>query len=530
MSAGPNRPARPAGAPGGRIARNALANGAGFVSGALIAFFIAPFLVRHLGEGRYGAWILVNSLAGYLLLLELGLRLAVKRFVAVHLARSGGGRLDALITTAVTVLGGAGAVALAATLVLVWKLGALFAIPPADLLSARIALLLVGTTVSLSLPFSVHAGILSGLQRYDVANALTVVAAAVRASLIALAVGRGCGLEAMAVVHASVSLFLYIAQVAAVRRLLPGVALGPRRIDREALAELSAYGIWTFVLDVADRLIFYTGAVVIAAFSSVAAVAAFSVATQLVEYARQLVSSLVAVMTPAFGDLHERADGGRLRETFVRGARGAAIVALPIALGLAILGDRFIALWMGAAMARGAGPVLAILAAPLVLALPQFVACSLVLGVGRHRPLALWSLGQAAATAVLALALVRPLGASGVALGIALPLAATYALFYPRLVARTVGLGPLAYLRRAFGPPALLAVPLALADLALRARWQPRSLAEFLATMALAAAAYGGLAWAVCLRRRGPGAAGSAAMPSRGEREVPAAAAAVPAR
>src|SRR5690606_39467850 len=62
--------------------RNVLANWTAFLFSAAVGFVLAPFVVRSLGDGAYGAWVLLGSTVGYLGLLDLGIRGAVMRYVA----------------------------------------------------------------------------------------------------------------------------------------------------------------------------------------------------------------------------------------------------------------------------------------------------------------------------------------------------------------------------------------------------------------------------------------------------------------
>src|SRR5579864_4048674 len=67
-----------------RILRGAAWNWMGFVVTAAVAFFLSPYIVRHLGNVAYGVWVLVNAAVSYLGLLDLGMRGTVVRFVATN--------------------------------------------------------------------------------------------------------------------------------------------------------------------------------------------------------------------------------------------------------------------------------------------------------------------------------------------------------------------------------------------------------------------------------------------------------------
>ena len=56
------------------ILRNIFSNWTGYLITILVGFFLAPFVLHHLGNTGYGVWTLVLSLTGYFGLLDLGIR------------------------------------------------------------------------------------------------------------------------------------------------------------------------------------------------------------------------------------------------------------------------------------------------------------------------------------------------------------------------------------------------------------------------------------------------------------------------
>src|SRR5437762_513991 len=71
-----------------RLASGVSWNLVAFVTSSLVAFFLSPFVVHHLGNSAYGVWVLINSMLAYMGLLDLGLRGAVTRFTAGYHAQA----------------------------------------------------------------------------------------------------------------------------------------------------------------------------------------------------------------------------------------------------------------------------------------------------------------------------------------------------------------------------------------------------------------------------------------------------------
>ena len=63
------------------LARNVLLNWAALIAEVAVAFFLTPFMVRSLGLAIYGIWSLLNSVIGYMGLVDLGIRGSVGRFL-----------------------------------------------------------------------------------------------------------------------------------------------------------------------------------------------------------------------------------------------------------------------------------------------------------------------------------------------------------------------------------------------------------------------------------------------------------------
>ncbi len=100
-----------------RFALNVMMNWVAVAVGMVVPFFLAPFVVGHLGKDAYGVWILAVSTVSYLGLLDLGLRSAIIRFVSKANAEANMQDARAAINAAlwfrVLIAAGVGAISLA---------------------------------------------------------------------------------------------------------------------------------------------------------------------------------------------------------------------------------------------------------------------------------------------------------------------------------------------------------------------------------------------------------------------------------
>jgi O-antigen/teichoic acid export membrane protein len=182
----------------------------------------------------------------------------------------------------------------------------------------------------------------------------------------------------------------------------------------------------------------------------------------------------------------------------VSGAKWTLLLALPAAGVFFLLGDRFIALWIGKDIAESA-LLLKILTIGILAHLCEMTVTTTLVGMGRAHVVARWVLAQAAVNLVLSLALVRPFGLMGVALGtsismvlfavISIPVYFRYHLHVP--------LGDFA--RRALLPPLWVQIPWIGALFLLRDYVPMPSLGAFFGVLALTLPLYGAFVFALCL-------------------------------
>src|SRR5262249_12997536 len=85
------------------LAIGAATNWSAFAAAQVVTFFLAPYLIRHLGDARYGAWYVVESILAYFTLFDLGVAACPVRFVAKHDATGGRAELNKVVSACLAV-------------------------------------------------------------------------------------------------------------------------------------------------------------------------------------------------------------------------------------------------------------------------------------------------------------------------------------------------------------------------------------------------------------------------------------------
>jgi O-antigen/teichoic acid export membrane protein len=441
------------------VSINAAFNLGGFICTLVIAFLLSPFLVHNLGDSRYGVWVLMAELTGYYGLLDIGIRGAVGYFVARHQADHNWTQLQQILSTAFWFLVVVAALVLAVGLPLSFQFPELFRIGETDPREIVIATAIMTLGVAANVPFSVSSAILNGLRRLDLVVGTDIVVRISASLAIYLLVSSGHGLVLMSVAHVSGLAMMWTLWYVHVRRLRCTIPIWPVRFSWATFKDISRIGSATFVINCAVLVINQLQPLIIAVILGTASVTYFSMGRQVPMYCHSIVASLTMSMTTAFTFHHSRNDRHKLIELFMNSSRITGSLSLFLISSAAIFGPFFLALWVGDKFVTGDWRYRSdmVLLALLIGSIPrtfQAISSQILLGTRKLRVLTILRVGEALASIVLSLVLIRPLGITGAALGSAIPMFVSHLLLFPHTM-RTFEIPLAEYWKQAVTPSLL---------------------------------------------------------------------------
>jgi O-antigen/teichoic acid export membrane protein len=451
-----------------------LSNWGGFVFSSIIALFLSPFVVHHLGNSAYGLWILCGSLTWYLGLFNLGVGTAVTRYVAKFYAEANDREASSVVSSAMAIFLAGGAAAIFVSLILAAFVMPLFHVPEGYRFAARVVVILAGFNLAASFIGQVFSGTVSGLHRFDIFNLIAVFNSALTAVAIVLVLAHGKGLIALALIYLSFTVATGFAYAGVAKRLFPALKIRLGQCDRKHLKMIFSFSAYAFLLQVSLSLIFYTDSIIIGAFLSVSMVTFFAIAGNLMFYSRSLISGISSIMIPRASALETGGSREQVQMLTLKATRFASVVILPIAITFLIRGSSFIGLWMGPEYAGPSGRVLWILSLGLIFFAADQVATYTMMGLNKQKLVVLVVCAEALCNIALSVALVRSMGIFGVAWGTTLPSLAVSLLFWPWYMNRALGISIRDYVVSTWLRPAAAAIPFGLLTYGFE-RWQPAS-------------------------------------------------------
>jgi O-antigen/teichoic acid export membrane protein len=394
--------------------KNAFANLCRGGAAALVALLLPPFLTRILSKDAYGTWLLILQLSTYVSLLDFGIQTAVGRFVAHHNELGEFQERDGIVSTALAILIGSGLLAIGGVSILAWQLPSLFKNMPAELhQDAQLALLCVGISLAVALPFSVFGGIFVGLQRYDVPGWIIGISKLLGGVFVVLIANASHSIVMMAVVMGIVNIGAGIWQFLAYRKLASDIRLSASLVSRSGGKEISTYcfslSIWTLAMLLVSGL-----DTVIIGYFDYGAVTPYVLANSIVAIVAGIQSSVFSVLMPKAAALGSKGDSLALGRMLIDSTRYNMLILLAISIPLILFGEIILSFWVGEQYRESTALFLKILLVANLIRLSAYPYAIILIGTGQQQKVIMTPLVEGLSNFISSVFLASAFGGIGV--------------------------------------------------------------------------------------------------------------------
>jgi O-antigen/teichoic acid export membrane protein len=397
--------------------KNAFANLCRGGAAALVALLLPPFLTRILSKDAYGTWLLILQLSTYVSLLDFGIQTAVGRFVAHHNELEEFQERDGIVSTALAILIGSGLLAICGVSILAWQLPNLFRNMPAELhQDAQLALLCVGVSLAIALPFSVFGGIFVGLQRYDVPGWIIGSSKLLGGVFVVLIANASHSIVMMALVMGIVNIGAGVWQFLAYRNLASDIRLSASLVSMSGGKEISSYcfslSIWTFAMLLISGL-----DTVIIGYFDYGAVSSYVLANSLISIVVGIQSSIFSILMPKAATLGSKGDSVALGQMLINSTRYNMLILLAISTPLMLFGESITSIWVGEQYQGSTALFLKMLLAANLIRLSAYPYSIILIGTGQQQKVIITPIIEGLTNFVSSVSLASSLGGIGVAIG-----------------------------------------------------------------------------------------------------------------
>jgi O-antigen/teichoic acid export membrane protein len=460
------------------LASGALVQEIAQASGLLVLLVIVTVLARRLSVAELGAYGLVASLAGYLLVLRNSVASAAVRGMASALDRVERGRMFSAAAALYVVVGLVTGVLIAAAalaiggLILDGELGR----------DAQLGGLGLGIVTGVGIASTVNLDALRA-ERLFVRAALTeIVAVCLQLALMLSLIFGGADLAWVIAFSGAIPLFSGVLCAVVARRSGLPVHFQRAAVTRDRTMQIVPTAGWLLVVELSNLAMYAFSRVILGAYRSPAAVGQFEGPVRAHNLLYALSGALAVPVVPTASRYVAGGEARRLRELALRGTRYTLALFVPLCVTLMVLAEPILEVWLGDRYGEGA-TALAILVSYWLLYGGLIVTPGFLVGAGRARSVGLIMLGAAVLNLALALVLTPELGLEGPALATAIP----FVLAFPLMlrVGMDASRAPLAELaRRAWLPAYSLGLGLAGLLVVVRLSLDPVTLPAVLVTAA----------------------------------------------
>jgi O-antigen/teichoic acid export membrane protein len=403
--------------PSRRIIKNAFANLCRGGALALVSILLPPFLTRILPKDTYGTWLLILQLSTYISFLDFGVQTTVGRFVA-HYNELGEVRgRDSILSTALAILTGSGLLAIAGVFTLAWQLPSLFKSMPAELhQDAQLALLCIGVSLAISLPFSVFIGIFVGLQRYDIPGWITGGTKLLGGVFVILTAHASHSIVMMAVVMGIINISGGFLHFLAYKSFTNDIQLSGKLISRNAGKEISSYCLSLSTWTLSMLLVSGLDTIVIGYFDY-EAVTSYVLANSIVVIIAGIQGSVISVLMPKAAMLGSKSASLALGRMLVDSTRYGMLILLSLTTFLIVFEELIMSFWIDEQYRGNTILFLNVLLIANVIKLSAYPYAVILIGAGQQQKVLITPIIEGLINLIASILLASLFGGIGVGIG-----------------------------------------------------------------------------------------------------------------
>lgn len=317
------------------------------IVGSLIQIFYTPFYMKYLGTTDFGINSLVQSIMGYIGMLNLGLGNAMLRYTVRYRAErkiEEEKSLNGMFLTIFTILM---LISIIIGIYIYNNISNFFSdkFTIEELSKTKSVFLLMMLNVALSFPVGVFSTNIASREKFLYQRGLSLIKTIITPIIGAILMLNGYGLIAVTVSIVTLGLVLFLFDIIYARKL--GMKINFKNFDFKILKEIFNYSFYIFLNIIIDRIYWSTDRVIIGKYIGVTAVGIYSIASIFNQLYMNFSTAVSGVLFPKINRLIVEDKHKEVSNLFIKVGRLQYILLGLISSGFIIFGKDFIYLWLG---------------------------------------------------------------------------------------------------------------------------------------------------------------------------------------
>jgi len=315
----------------------------------IIGLVLTPFIIKSLGGGEYGLYLLIGALIANITILNLGLNNTVIRFVSKYRAEADKQGEENFLGSVLLIYFFLSILVIVVGAVVYYNFSDIFsnALNPEEIEKGKWMLVILIFNLAISLPGGTFEAICNAYEHFVFPRAVNIIKYLSRAILIFALLGFLP--NAITLIWIDTILNLIIISVTifyAFKKLKVKITIG--RLNPKLLKNIFSYTIWVFVYAVVYRLQWHSGQTILGITADTLTVAIFGVGVMLGGYYGAFAGAINSLLLPKATKMTvNNSTKEEYTNLMIKVGRINAFLLLAILSGFILFGSQFIKLWVG---------------------------------------------------------------------------------------------------------------------------------------------------------------------------------------
>lgn len=389
----------------------------------LVQLIYTPFLIRMLGQSEYGLYSLINSIIGYLAVLDFGFGNAIIVYTVKYKAKKevekekklhGMFRLIFIIIGIVAGLLGIGLYFLVPTIFV----NTMTAI---ELGKAKAMMLILAFNLTFTFCFTIYSSIISAYERFIFQKLLSILSTILKPAIMMPLLFVGYKSVSLSIVITAINIFVCLSNYFYCKNKL-NIKIKYRGFDKKVFKTIFGYSFFIFLGIIVDKVNWSIDQFVLGAVSGTIAVSIYSVAANINTIFINLSTAISNVFLPKMSKMiANETTSNELTNEFIKVGRIQFYIVFLICTGLIFFGKEFIKIWAGNEFEMSYY-VLLILVIPASFTLIQNLGLSIMQAMNKYKLKVISSSIMSIFNIIISVYLAKKYGAVGSAIGTAIVL------------------------------------------------------------------------------------------------------------
>ena len=431
------------------------------IANTFVQLLYTPFLISKIGQSEYGLYSLINSVIGYLTVLDLGFGNAIIVYTTKYRAQNKyeeEKKLHGMFRIIFKVIG---LIAGLIGIILFFNVNKIFgnSMNAIELQEAKIMMLILAFNLTVTFNFSIYSSIISAYERFTYQKIMAILNTLMKPLLMIPLLFMGYKSVALTVVITIVNVIILLSNYLYCRKKL-NIKIKYLGFDKKIFTTILGYSLWIFLGVIVDKANWSVDNFVLGAVSGTVAVSIYSVASTLNTLFINLSTAISNVLLPKMSKMvAKNATPEELTNEMIKVGRIQYYIIFLMASGLTIFGKEFFIVWVGKKFITSYY-IAIILIIPLCLPLIQNLGISIMQAKNMHKFRSIVLFTIAIANVAISIPLAKLYGGIGSAIGTSLSLLIGNVLIINIYYHKKVGINVIKFWKEIFKMTIPLIIPI----------------------------------------------------------------------